>query len=231
MRLKARFLWALLGMSLLAAVVGGRAISRQRDVGQLEARSEAEEDARVFALIVASDQESAHALSNKSARYMYGTLGRNIQVVDANGRIIAASIPAEAGGKADHTGDALAATLRDGEVRTFEEVPPGHSSASRFIVAPVKSDSGRIIGAVTEEYTPIYDEFMAITEATTRQVVIAAFVGVLLAVVLSLYIGASIVRPLRQLTRRPSGLPPAWTMCRCRRRAMTRSAILPWPSR
>jgi len=205
MRLKARILWALLGMSLLVAIVGGRAISRQRDIGQLEAGSEAEEDARVFAFIAASDQDGAHALSEKAARYMYGTLGRDIEVVDASGRIIADSIPAEVGGKSDHSGDALALTLRDGGVRTFEEVPPGHSSASRFIVAPVKSDSGRIIGAVTEEYTPIYNEFMAITEATTIQVVVAALAGVLLAVVLSLYIGASIVRPLRQLTRAAVG--------------------------
>ena len=201
MRIKAKILWALLAMTLLVAVVGGRAIERQRAIGILEANAEAEDDARVFAFIVAADHDPAHAISERISRYVYETQGRDIEVVDTHKRVIADAIPAEVGSTADHDGDELDQTLRDGRVRTFFEASPGHAAGMRLIVAPVKTDSGQILGAVTEEYTPIYNEFMAITQATTRQVVIAALAGVVLAVLLSLYIGTSIGTPLRQLTK------------------------------
>ena len=66
MRIKAKILWGLLGMCLVVGLVGGHAINRQRAVGTLEATSEAEEDARVLAAIVAADHDPAHVLSEKS---------------------------------------------------------------------------------------------------------------------------------------------------------------------
>jgi HAMP domain-containing protein len=200
MRFKAKILWILLGVCLLVVLVGARAISRQRAVGILEASSEAEEDARVLAFIVASDHDPAHAISEKVSRYMYETLGRDVEVVDTHKRVIADAIPAEVGGMSDHGGDALDQTLRDGRVRTSFETNPARPRGMRLIMAPVTTESGQVAGAVTEEYTPIYNEFMAITEATTRQVVYAALAGVVVSVLLALYIGRSIAAPLRQLT-------------------------------
>jgi PAS domain S-box-containing protein len=205
MRIKAKILWALLGMSLLVALVGGRAIQRQRAIGILEASSEAEEDARVFAFIIATDRDPAHAISEKISRYVYVTQGRDVEVVDIHKRVIADAIPAEVGMDSDHAGAELDQTLRDGRIRTFFETSPGHPSGMRLIVVPVKTESGQVQGAVIEEYTPIYNEFMAITGETTLEVVLAALAGVVLAVLLSLYIGTSIGRPLRQLTRAAVG--------------------------
>jgi PAS domain S-box-containing protein len=210
MRIKAKILWGLLGMCLVVGLVGGHAINRQRAVGTLEATSEAEEDARVLAAIVAADHDPAHVLSEKIARYIHQT-GREVEVVDRHQFIIAAAMPSEVGSITNHGGDALTQTLHDGRVRTFLESSAGHPSGMRLIVVPMTDDSGQVVGAVTEEYTPIYDEFMAITEATTRQVVIAALAGVVIAVLLSLYIGTSIGRPLGQLTRAAAGFASGQT--------------------
>jgi PAS domain S-box-containing protein len=198
MRIKAKVLWALLGMSLLVVLVGGYAIDRQHAVGALEATSEAGEDARVLAFIVANENDPVHKISGKVSRFMDEALGRDIYVVDTHKRIIAAANPANVGAMSNRAGNALDQTLRDSLVRTFLDPTP---TSVRRIVVPVKGASGEMLGAVIEEYTPIYNEFMAITEATTRQVVVAGVAGIAIAILLSLYIGMSIARPLGQLTR------------------------------
>jgi len=199
-RIRAKILWSLLGMCLLVIVVGARAIGHQRAVGLLETTNEAEEDARVLAYIAAADHGSSHGMTERICRYMYETLGRDVEVVDPQGRVIADSIPAEVGKVTDRKGNALTQTLRDGMMRTYVGTEAGHG-LTRLIVVPVTSESGQVLGAVTEEYTPIYTEFMAITEATTRQVIWAALAGIVISVLLALYIGTSIGAPLRQLTR------------------------------
>jgi PAS domain S-box-containing protein len=195
-KIRARILWTLLGVCLLILVVGSRAISRQRDIGSLEASTEAGEDARVLALIVATDRDRGQNFAQKIAYYTFEDDGRDVEAVDTQKRIIADSHPEEIGRVSDHPHDELDRTLQDGQSRTFTE-----AGGRRMIVEPVKTDSGQIIGAVTEEYTPIYDEFMAMTETTTRQVVLGSLAGVALSVALALYLGASLARPLRQLTR------------------------------
>ena len=167
MRIRAKILWSLLGMCLLVIVVGARAIGHQRAVGLLETTNEAEEDARVLAYIAAADHGSSHGMTERICRYMYETLGRDVEVVDPQGRVIADSIPAEVGKVTDRKGNALTQTLRDGMMRTYVGTEAGHG-LTRLIVVPVTSESGQVLGAVTEEYTPIYTEFRAITEATTR---------------------------------------------------------------
>jgi PAS domain S-box-containing protein len=210
MRIKAKLLWMILGMCLLAAVVGSRAINRQRAEGILQATNEAEEDARVLAFIVAADHDPARAISKKISRYMLA-LGRNVEVVDTHKRVIVDSVPAAVGGPSEDTGDALDQTMRDGRVRTFLVPSAGGSPDARRIVAPVIGESGQMLGAVTEDYTPIYNEFMAMTETTTRQVVVGSLAGVVIAVLLALNIGTSIARPLRQLTRAAVGFAAGQT--------------------
>jgi len=196
MRIRARILWTLLGVCLVIVVVGSRAISRQREVGSLEAASEAGEDAGVLALIVAADHDAGHDAAKEVARYMFTHDGRDVEVVNTQKRIIADAHPKEIGGFSDDPGDEIDGTLKDGQSRTFIA-----AGGDRMIVIPVKGNSGQIIGAVTEEYTPIYDEFMAMTVVTTRQVVLGSLAGMALSVALALYLGASLAAPLRQLTR------------------------------
>jgi PAS domain S-box-containing protein len=201
MRIKAKILWTFLGICLLAALVGSREIGRQRAIGILNAADEAEEDARVLGFIAANDPDPAHAISQKVASYMYGTLGREVEVMDTRKRVIAGAIPTRIGSPGTFGGDVIDRTLRDGQVRTFSLTVPDHPAGLHWIVAPMTNQSGRVLGAVIEEYTPIYSAFMAITAATTRQVVVAALAGIAISVLLSLYIGISVGRPLGQLTR------------------------------
>jgi PAS domain S-box-containing protein len=204
-RIKARILWNLLGICLLVGVVGGRAIYRQRAAGMLEATSEAEEDARVLATIVSADSQKTRDPAEAVSRYMFDDRGRDVEVLDTHRRVIADAHPEEVGGLSDHPEKEVDLTLSDGQVRTFADRNPGSQEAMKEIVVPIKAESGQVTGAVIEEYTPIYDEFMAMTETTTRQVVYGALAAVVASFLLALYLARSIAIPLRQLTRAAVG--------------------------
>jgi PAS domain S-box-containing protein len=186
----------LLAACLVIAVAGGRAIIRQRAVSSSEAASEAGEDATVIALMVAADHDRAQDAAQKVAGFMFRLDGRDVEIVDTQKRVIADAHPEEIGRLSDHGGDEIDQTLRDGQLRKFTD-----HGGTPLVVVPVKTDSGKIIGAVTEDYTPIYNEFMAITQTATRQAVIGSLAGVALSVLLALYLGSSFASPLRQLTK------------------------------
>jgi len=193
-------------MCVLVEAAGAVAISRQREVGVVKATSEAQEDASVLAFTVGSEYGEPNDVSQRLCRFMFERNQRDIEVVNLQKRVIVDSHPEEVGGMSDHLGPELDATLKDGKPRTFLVMDPGHPQGLRHIVVPMFSDdTGKIIGGVVEEYTPIYDEFMAITEATTREVVYGTVASVLVAMVLAIILGTSIARPLRQLTKAAVG--------------------------
>ena len=65
---------------------------------------------------------------------------------------------------------------------------------------PVQDYSGRVIGAVILEYTPIYNELMESTKTTTRQVILGGLLSVMVALLIASFMGRSIATPLQQLT-------------------------------
>jgi len=150
MRIKAKILWALLGMSLLVVLVGGYAIYRQRAVGTLEATSEAEEGARRtgFHRRQRSGPGSRH-FSKSLALYLRDR--RDVEVVDTHKRIIADAKPEEVGRMSDNGGDAIDLTLRDGQVRTFSETGPKsrrRPAADRGAGDPVRPGGGSGDGGI-----------------------------------------------------------------------------------
>ncbi|HEX4085822.1 MAG TPA: ATP-binding protein [Chthoniobacteraceae bacterium] len=210
MTIRAKLLIALLGMSLLAAMVGAIAVNRQRHAAAVEAPQAAEDVARLVGYVMAADHAPDYPLTNSVIQRLHARENRDIEVVDLGSRIVADVIPSEIGSPESDLGAALAATLHDGATRVFDIPNPRHGP--RQIAAAVRaSHAGPIIGAVVVEYTSEYEELMAIAAGTVRQVILAALISAGAGLLAAVYIGKSIVSPLRQLTRAAAGFAAGQT--------------------
>ena len=205
MTIRAKLLWTLLGMSLLVALVGGFAISRQHKVAFLGATCGAEEVAAAVGYVYAMDLDPGHALTRRLVHTLSLKLRRDVEVISRDRDIVADAVLADEGGQARDLGGSLDKSLKDGRTRTFIETSSSYPKGIRQIAVPMKSASGQVLGAVIMEYTPHYEEILSITKFTRRQVVIASVASVGLALLLALYIGAAIACPLRQLTVAATG--------------------------
>ena len=201
MRIKAKLLWTSVGMSLLVALVGGIAVNRQQAAGVLEVKKEAENTARVISFTFAAEDDPSHPLTQELIRRLYHALGRDVEVLGADKRILADAIPKNVG-TVEHDADgALDESMRDGEVRTFIEISEDYPHGIRQIAVPVKAESGEVTGAVILEYTPHYNEMLALTKTTSQEVAAAALASGVIALLLALWVGNSITAPLWQLTK------------------------------
>lgn len=206
MRIRTRILCTLLGMALLVALVGALAVNRQRASVMVAAITEAENVARVLGFVLMSDPNQLHASAQEIVTRLHEAQGRDVVLVDAHRRILADAMPATSGKffSEDDRGEVIA-TIRDGKVRTFVETSKDHPGGIKQIVAPVKSKSGQILGAVVLEYTPLYEELMLSTRNTIREVALAGFGSVAIALLIAFHVGRSIARPLQQLTNAATG--------------------------
>jgi PAS domain S-box-containing protein len=198
-----KILWTLLGLSVVMALGGAFAVSRQRAASALGAAKEAESVAGALSLLIEADTEPSRAISKQVISRLYETLGRDVEVVDRRRMIVADVIPSEIGTRESDLGDLLDATLRDGKIQTKFTNNPGHGM--RQVAVPIRTQSGEIEGAVVVEYSSFYDEMMAATNKMLRQVIIASLGGVSVTALLALYLGTSIATPLRQLTKAAAG--------------------------
>ena len=200
MKIKAKLLWTLMGMALLVALVGGVAIDRQHSVVFVGATKGAEAVGQVLGAVFQADTDLSHPLTADVVRRLHQSLGGDYQIVDPAKRIVADAVSAEVGTIAPDPGGALGAVMRAGRPRTYIEPAPGHLPGIRQIAVPIKSASGSVLGAVTLEYTPLYNDMTDVTRITTCQLVLAALAGAVAALCAALWIGKSIAGPLRQLT-------------------------------
>jgi len=201
MRIKEKLLGTLMGMSFLVALVGGFAVNRQYSIVYFGATKGTEAVAHVLGCVFEADSDPAHAFTAKVISRLHQTLGSDFQIVGRDGTIAVDADPAEVGTPAPDPEGAIARTLRDGQPRTYIEGDRAHPAGIRQIVAPMRSQSGQMMGVVTLEYTQLYNEMTALTNATSRQVVLAALASAVIAAWLAYYIGTSNARPLRQLTK------------------------------
>jgi signal transduction histidine kinase len=201
MKIKTKILWTFLSMSFLVALVGTIAVNRQRAAAMVGATKEAEDVARVVSSLVVADSSKLSAASQDIVAKLHRALGRDVVLVDTNKLIIADAVPSEVGTiLIDDRFDEVGATIKDRQPRTFTEVSKDYPAGIKQIVVPVESVSGQVIGAVTLEYSPLYDEFMLLTGSTIHQIVLAGFGSVAITVLIALFMGRSIARPLQQLT-------------------------------
>jgi PAS domain S-box-containing protein len=190
-------------MCLLVVLVCGFAVERQHTAAIRGATQEAENVARVLGFVFVSGSESNELRNSEQeiVNRLHRTQGRDVVVVDARQRILADAVPEEIGKDfANDRGDEVGKTLKDGKVRTFEEVSVDYPQGIKQIVVPIQSESRQILGAVIVEYTPLYDEMMRLTKRTILQVILAGGGCLGIGLWVSLSAGRSIATPLQKLT-------------------------------
>jgi PAS domain S-box-containing protein len=206
MKIKSKILYSLLGMSLLVALVGAIAVNRQQVAANIAATKEAQNVAHALGLALISDSNQLASSARAVIRRLHETEGRDVVLVDTHKRVLADANPASIGAifiEDEH--DEVAATIKDGKVRTFVEISQDEPLGIKQVVAPVQSESGKMLGAVILEYTPLYDELMQSTRTTVLQSILTVVISVAIAALIAFYMGRSIARPLKQLTDAAEG--------------------------
>ena len=201
MKIKTKILGSLLVMSVLVLLVGALAVDRQRASVTAAATKEAEDVANVLGFIFLSDSNQLHVSTQEIITRLHQTQGRDVVLMNTQQTILADAIPSEVGKNyTEDPNDEAGSTIRDGRVRTFMQTSPDHPAGIQQIVVPIRSKTGRNIGAVVLEFAPLYDGLMRLTKATMEQIALAALGGVLLAFLIAYVMGRSVTRPLHQLT-------------------------------
>jgi diguanylate cyclase (GGDEF)-like protein len=93
----------------------------------------------------------------------------------------------------------VAATLRDGQPRTFVERDTDYLAGTLQVVVALRSDHRGIVAAVVMEYTPIYRELLAAGADTRRAIVAASAAGLPLGLLLGYGLARGLVTDLRRL--------------------------------
>src|SRR6266540_3609642 len=192
-RVRTRLTIAFLAVSLLVPLVGLVAVQEQYAASlraaQIEARHVAEPVAHTIANtaeLTTGDQGQLYHDPERLQDYLddlQRDLHRHIEVVDLHQRVLAAATPNKdeavgAGARQDIDAE-VAATIRDGQSRTFVEREPEYPAGTLQVVIPLRTEQGRIVGAVVMEYTPIYRELLAAGAGTRRVIVAASAAGLL----------------------------------------------------
>ncbi|MDR3562662.1 MAG: PAS domain S-box protein, partial [Negativicutes bacterium] len=192
-------------MSLLVVLMGALAVNRQQVAARIGATKEAADVARALGFILSNSNGISASAQNIITQW-HQVEGRDVVLLDANQIILADAIAKNIGKVfTEDRGDEVGATLRDRRVRVFVENGPDYPSPIKQIVVPVQNHSGRAIGVVVLEYTPLFDKLMESTRFTTQQVIVAGAGGVILSLLIALYMSRSIAGPLQQLTKAVTG--------------------------
>jgi diguanylate cyclase (GGDEF)-like protein/PAS domain S-box-containing protein len=134
---------------------------------------------------------------------MHKLEGRDIVVVDTNRRVLADAEPADEDTIYDwDPADEVRLTTLDQEPREFVE----HSNDSgpegiREVVVPLIDVNDVTLGAVIYEYTPTYDQMVAMTGRTERRIAVIGALCILSVLILGAMVAESISRRIRRLTR------------------------------
>ncbi len=212
MSVRVRLTLAFLAVSLLIPLVGLLAVREQYAASQRAATVEARHVAEPIADTIANTAE----LSQGSQRQLYQDqwrlqrylddlqrdLKRHMEVIDPHQHVLAAAPLSKAKAAAGQDTDAeVAATIRDGQPRTFIEHESEYPTGTLQVVVPLRSDQGGIVGAVVMEYTPMYRELLAAGAGTRRAIVAASAAGLLLGLLFGYGLARGLVADLRRLGR------------------------------
>ena len=206
MKIRTKILWTMLGMSLLVAFVGALAANRQSAAALAGAIKEAEDVARAVSFLLTPDSNHLAPSAQDIVTRLHKSQGRDVVLTDANQIILADAVLDEVGKTfTEDENDEVGATLKDRRVRTFTEVSKDYPEGIKQVVVPIEDGSGRVMGAVVMEYTPLYQELMELTKGTIHQVALSGGASVVVALLMAFYMGHSIAKPLEQLTTVATG--------------------------
>jgi len=116
-------------------------------------------------------------------------------------RIVADASTEHLGTIVDNPTGEVAATLKDGETRTFVEISPDHPQGIRHVVVRAKDEeTGKIAGAIILDYTPLYEAIQQTQTAAVRTLILLGLAGIALAFVIAQFTSSLIAKPIAQLS-------------------------------
>ncbi|GIE82896.1 hypothetical protein Aph02nite_88460 [Actinoplanes philippinensis] len=213
MNVRQKLLGGYLLVAMLVAVTGGIAWQSSTRSAEQAAKDEAVRIAQGIALDVTlglpADSEneivqplyfSPRALDNYLQR-MHDIQHRDVVVVDALQYVLGDVIREHIGTVFDEDrGDEVGRTIEDGRSRVFVEKSEDYPDGIMQVVVPMHNRAGIRIGAVINEYTPLYDQMMAATRPAQYVTLVSAAVVIVLVLALGLGLSGSLVRRITSLT-------------------------------
>jgi diguanylate cyclase (GGDEF)-like protein len=201
---------AFVAISLLVPLVGLVAVREQYGASlraaQIEAQHVAEPIAHTVGQSRVFDTDDPFDLYEQPARLqgyisdIHRELGRDMEVIRRDRRILADALPENRGRRYDDNDQgAVEATMRDGRPRSFTERSDDYPQGILQMVIPLRTDRGTIVGAVVMEYTPIYHELLRSSAGTRRVIVVTSVAGLLLALLVALLLARGLVGDVRRL--------------------------------
>lgn len=167
----------------------------------LETEQAAISQAAQIAEVISAEVSQNQARLQELIAQISETQKRDVEVVGADLRVLADSAPEDNGTIIQHDQNGeVAATLKDGQSRTFVEVSEEYPQGIKQVVVPTKDESGKIVSVVILDYTSLYDEVQQSANNAARLLIFLGTGGLLLAFAISQVISASIATPISQLS-------------------------------
>jgi diguanylate cyclase (GGDEF)-like protein/PAS domain S-box-containing protein len=195
-------------IALMVGTLGAVAVNRQQAAAEALAMKDAEHIvASLGASITFEDDpqtnpalyRNPHALQGY-VELLHNVYHRDLEIVDLNRIIIADVVKKDIGTLLTHDShNEVGQTLKDGIIRYYVEISDEYQQGIKLVVAPLKNMKNEIIGALIFEYTPIVDELTGITKSTIKQLILATFICLILAIILGLAFSENILRPINKL--------------------------------
>jgi diguanylate cyclase (GGDEF)-like protein/PAS domain S-box-containing protein len=215
MSVRLKLLGGVLAIAAMMVLTGFVVLRADDRAARQAAVATAEQVARGLALDVAYSQvPSGEAgttvpLYNEPAQLrayverMHQLQDRDIVVLDTGKRILADAEPVDNGTIYNwDRGDEVRLTILDQKAREFIEHSDDSGTAGiREVVVPLIDGNDVTLGAVIYEYTPAYDQMVAMTGRTERTIAIIGAICTLAVLVLGALVAESISRRIRRLTR------------------------------
>ncbi|WP_144120202.1 GGDEF domain-containing protein [Catellatospora sichuanensis] len=202
-RVGPRLAVAFLLVSALLPVIGLIAEREQRLAAARDARVEAQHLARVIADDVADGADTGRPLDPAKIRPYLDNLrrqiGGDVEIVDLRRDSVADTMPAGAARLGADPDGKIAATLRDGLVRTITRDDAG--VPLKLVVVPIRTPADGVVGALVLDYTALYDQVMSAGASSRRLTLAAGLAGMAVALGLGWALSRGLVRDVRRLTQ------------------------------
>lgn len=125
---------------------------------------------------------------------------RDIEIVDAQKRIVAGVITKDIGTMFTHdTSNEVALTIRDGRARAFIEKSADYPAGIRQMVVSIRAGNGKIVGALLFDYTTLYQSEMRESAAHARWFMSAGLLMLAAIAGIGWVTARSVTKPLHHL--------------------------------
>ncbi|WP_196279166.1 GGDEF domain-containing protein [Catellatospora vulcania] len=191
-------------VAALLPLIGLLAERHQRTAVARDADIQARRLAGVIAHEVGAEVEQGRALDHEQLQRRLDELRRHIggdvEILDLRRDIVANTMPAALARRVvtDPEGR-IAATLRDGEIRTVNVSADAAGEAMRLAVVPIRTPEG-IVGALLLDYTDLHAQLLNSSAPIRRSTLGAAMAGMAVSLALAYLLSRGLIRDIRHLT-------------------------------